>query len=293
MRRRRTARPQHYAMCPPEYFAVDYAINPWMDPSRPTDATAALSQWQELCRVLRALGHVVDLVEPVPGLPDMVFAANAATVVEGRVLVAAFRHRQRAPESAVFQAWFDAVGFDQVRRAARINEGEGDHLLVGDIILAGSGFRTETESQPETADYLRRQVVNLTLIDPRFYHLDTALTVLGPDQVMYYPDAFSPRSRATLEHLFPQALLADEQDAVAFGMNAISDGYHVVLPTAAAGLAVRLKERGYEPVSVNVDELMKAGGGPKCCTLNLRRAAGSKTLNPSGGEPTRPGPDSP
>jgi N-dimethylarginine dimethylaminohydrolase len=261
-------------MCPPDYFSVRYAINPWMDPKRPVDAALAGAQWHLLRRVLAGLGHAVQQAPAQPGLPDMVFTANAATVIDGRVLVSSFRHPERAAESAVFERWFREQGYGWVRRASGANEGEGDHLPVGEVILAGHGLRTDPASHHETSSYFGRPVVGLTLVDPRFYHLDTALAVLDEREIMYYPGAFSRDSVRRLRALFPDAVEADEQDAVAFGLNAISDGRHVVLPAAAAGLARQLARRGFEPVTVEMDELLKAGGGPKCCVLELRSRAG-------------------
>jgi N-dimethylarginine dimethylaminohydrolase len=122
----------------------------------------------------------------------------------------------------------------------------------------------------EAQEYLGRPVISLTLVDPRFYHLDTALFPLDGRNVAYYPEAFSPGSRAVLQRLFPSAILASEADAVVLGLNAVSDGRHVVLPTAASELADQLRDRGYEPVGVDLSELLKAGGGVKCCTLEIR-----------------------
>jgi N-dimethylarginine dimethylaminohydrolase len=269
----RTARPRHYLMCRPTHFTVEYAINPWMDPSLPTDAGLASRQWERLYGLVTALGHRVDQVEAVPGLPDMVFAANAATVIDGRVLVAAFRHPERAPESDAFDAWFRARSYREVRRARSVNEGEGDHLVAGGYILAANGFRTERASHHETARYFGRPVVELSLVDPRFYHLDTALAVLDERQIMYYPPAFSQQSRERLRSLFPGAIEADESDAVALGLNAVSDGRHVVLPAAATALADQLAAHGYQPIGVDLSELLKGGGGPKCCILELRDTA--------------------
>ncbi|MGW4808697.1 dimethylargininase [Kitasatospora sp. NPDC004272] len=266
------ARRRRYLLCPPEHFAVEYAINPWMDPDRPVDRAVALRQWRDLAAVLRSLGHRVDLLAPEPGLPDMVFTANGATVVAGRVLVANFRHRQRAGESAAHRRWFAAARFRQVRTAAEVNEGEGDLLVVGRRILAASGFRTTTAAHREAQRVLGLPVVSLELTDPRYYHLDTALAVLDDTRVMYYPDAFAPAARRLLHRLYPDAILADPPDAAAFGLNAISDGRHVVLPAAARGLAGQLRAAGFVPVPVSLPELLKAGGGPKCCVLELRPA---------------------
>jgi len=273
---RGAARTRSYLMCAPDYFSVDYAINPWMDPQRPVDAARARTQWRALRDALRALGHQVELARPRPGLPDMVFTANAATVIDGRVLVATFRHRERAGESAMFEQWFRRRGYRHVRRARGPNEGEGDHLLVDGIILAGHGPRTDPGSHHETSEYFGRPVVGLTLVDPRYYHLDTALAVLGRREVMYYPGAFSGASVDRLRRLFPDPVEADDADAAAFGLNAISDGRHVVMPAAASRLAARLARRGFEPVAVELGELLKAGGGPKCCVLELRRESQAK-----------------
>lgn len=266
----RTARTRSYLMCAPDHFRVEYAINPWMDPQRAVDAPLARAQWLGLCDVLRGLGHHVELAPPAPGLPDMVFTANAAIVIDGRVLVARFRYRERADESAAFERWFRRRGYRQVRVAREANEGEGDHLMVDGLVLAGYGPRSDARSHGETSDYFGRRVIGLTLVDPRFYHLDTALAVLSENEIMYFPAAFSGASVDLLRSLFPDAIEADESDAVSFGLNAISDGYHVVLPAAAEGLTTRLAQRGFAPVGVELDELLKAGGGPKCCVLELR-----------------------
>ncbi|WP_406193639.1 arginine deiminase-related protein [Kitasatospora sp. NBC_01560] len=271
------ARPAHdphrrrVLMCPPTYFAVDYAINPWMDPGRPVDRRLAVRQWEQLVRVYRSLGHQVEFADPLPGLPDMVFSANAATVVGGRVLVSRFRHPQRAPEAPAFRRWFAGRPFT-VGTAAYVNEGQGDILTAGRILLAGTGFRTEPAAHDEVRRRLGRPVVTLRLVDPRFYHLDTALCVLSDTEAAYYPGAFDRASRAVLEALFPDALLATREEAERFELNAFSDGRHVVLPAAADRLARRLADRGFEPVGVDVSEFRRAGGGAKCCTLELDAA---------------------
>jgi N-dimethylarginine dimethylaminohydrolase len=152
-----------------------------------------------------------------------------------------------------------------------INEGEGDFLLVGDVILAGTGFRTDRAAHAEVRALLGRSVVTLELIDERYYHLDTALAVLSGTEIAYYPEAFSPDSRSLLRDLFPDALLATSDDAGAFGLNAVSDGRRVFLPAGARQLERQLVDRGFEPHPIDVSELIKAGGGVKCCTLEIRR----------------------
>jgi N-dimethylarginine dimethylaminohydrolase len=261
---------RRYLMCRPTYFAVDYAINPWMDPTAPVDPELAVAQWSALLTAYQKLGFDVDLIDPIAGLPDMVFAANGATVVDGKVLSAAFRYPERAAEGPAYLGWFAAEGFE-THEAKWVNEGEGDILLAGDFLLAGTGFRTELGAHAQAQELFGRPVVTLQLVDARFYHLDTALTVLGgPAGIAYLPAAFSPGSQAVLRRLFPDAIVAEEVDAAVLGLNAVSDGHHVVLPVQATGLARMLESRGYQPIGVDLSELRKAGGGPKCCTLEVR-----------------------
>ena len=265
----RTATPRHYLMCPPTYFTVEYAINPWMQPGIAVDRRRALAQWDALRRTYLDLGHRVDLLAPMPGLPDMVYAANGATVVDGTVLAARFRHPQREAEAVAHATWFRRAAAHVVEPEF-VNEGEGDLLVVGDVILAGHGFRTDPRAHAEAARVFGREVVSLELVDPRFYHLDTAVAVLDATTIAWLPEAFRPSSRAVLQARFPDAVVADATDAAVLGLNAVSDGRHVVLPVRATRLAAAVAERGFVPVSVDLSELLKGGGGPKCCTLEVR-----------------------
>jgi N-dimethylarginine dimethylaminohydrolase len=257
-------------MCPPEHFDVTYAINPWMRPDAPVDPALAMRQWATLKQTYASLGHSVRAIAPVRGLPDMVFAANGATVIDGKVLGVRFRYPQRAAEAAAYLDWFRANGWP-VHEAEHVNEGEGDILVTGDgTILAGYGFRSELEAAAELAAAFGRRVVSLRLVDPRFYHLDTALCVLDATTAMYYPAAFDDAGRAALASIFTELIEAKDEDAEVLGLNAVSDGRHVVLAAAASGLAQSLSSRGFEVVPVDMSELLKAGGGAKCCTLELR-----------------------
>ncbi|WTX60953.1 amidinotransferase [Streptomyces sp. NBC_00648] len=259
-------------MCPPAHFKVTYSINPWMDPAKPVDLPLALAQWEDLRDRYRALGHTVELLEPRPDLPDMVFAANGATVIDGRVLGARFAHPEREAEAEAHLDWFRAHGFTEIHEPSHINEGEGDFAVTASYLLAGRGFRSSPLSHDEAQEFFGRPVIGLDLVDPRYYHLDTALCVLddSADEIMYYPGAFSPGSRAVLARLFPDAVIASEADAGALGLNAVSDGLHVLLPQGALGLFDSLRERGFVPVGMDLGELLKGGGSVKCCTQELR-----------------------
>ena len=274
----RIAHHRRYLMCRPEYFTVRYSINPWMEPARPTDTAKAVRQWQTLYDTYLALGHEVELIDPLPGLPDMVYTANGGFVVDGRALGVRFRVPERRGEERAFMDWFAAAGFEVIE-PVEAQEGEGDFLLVGDTILAGTGFRSTGDSHREVADVFGREVVSLRLIDPRFYHLDTAICVLDPVEgeggvdaanIAYLPSAFDEASLRLLEERYPDAILVSDEDGAVFGLNAASDGRHVFLSPRATGFDAQLRDRGYVPVPVDLSELLLGGGGIKCCTLELR-----------------------
>ena len=268
----RTATSRRYLMCPPEHFEVSYAINPWMDPTRPVDRARALRQWADLTATYERLGHVVEVVEAVPGLPDMVFAANGGVVVGGRALGARFTYPQRAGEAPAYLARLRAAGLDLVAEPTHVNEGEGDFVVVGDRVLAGTGYRTDLGAHAEAAAVLGVEVLGLELVDPRYYHLDTCLAALDDTNVAYYPPAFSATSLALLQDLYPDAVLAEQADAEVLGLNFVSDGRHVVITQDAVGLIGQLAAAGYVPVPVDLSELLRAGGSVKCCTMELRPA---------------------
>ncbi|WP_372499679.1 dimethylargininase [Herbiconiux aconitum] len=271
----RTATPRHYLMCRPEHFTVAYRINPWMDPAVPTDTSLAVRQWQTLYDTYRELGHEVQLIDQIVGLPDMVYTANGGFVIGNVAYGAKFTHPQRQPEGPAFMDWFRENGYDVVD-PQNVNEGEGDFLLVGPRILAGTGFRSATDSHHEIGELFDREVVSLTLVNPNFYHLDTAISVLDPltddagANIAYLPSAFDADSRATLERLYPDAIIVSEQDGSVLGLNSISDGYNVVIAVRAKGFEQQLRDRGYNPIGVDLSELLLGGGGVKCCTLELR-----------------------
>ncbi len=267
--RRRAGRRRTYLMCPPEYFTVEYAINPWMNPDQPPDTVLAMRQWRRLRETFIRLGHTVRTIDPRPGLPDMVFAANGATVIGGQVLGARFRYPQRAAEGAAYLAWFARNGYPAAAPRC-VNEGEGDIVFAGRALLAGHGYRTDAAVAGELEALFGLPVISLRLVDPRFYHLDTALCVLDADTAAYYPAAFDDAGRAALASHFAELIEAKDEDAEVLGLNAISDGRHVVMPAQAPGLAAQLADKGFEPVGVEMSEFLKAGGGPKCCTLEIR-----------------------
>src|SRR6202012_5843197 len=104
-----------------------------------------------------------------------------------------------------YMDWFRENGYD-VRNPVNINEGEGDFLLVGDVILAGQGFRSDSGSHQELERIFGRPVISLNLINPSFFHLDPATALPAPEgapngppsTIAYLPSAFDEPSLAIL-----------------------------------------------------------------------------------------------
>ena len=183
-------------MCPPEHFAVEYAINPWMNPTMPVDADRAMSQWQRLHAVFAGLGHTVHFIDPEPGLPDMVFAANGGTVIGGKVLGARFRYPQRAAEGSAYLDWFRRSGYpDRHGSRAASTRARGTSCSPRRRSSRATGSAATLGWPAELEELFGLPVISVRLVDPRFYHLDTALCVLGGGAAAYYPPRSTRRAR--------------------------------------------------------------------------------------------------
>ena len=266
----RVATKRTVLMCRPDFFTVSYRINPWMHPEDPTDTSLAVQQWNVLYQTYLDLGFDVELIDPIDGLPDMVYAANGGFVIDNIAYGASFTYPERQPEGPAYMDWFTEQGYD-VRVPENVNEGEGDFLLVNGVILAGTGFRSASNSHEEIARIYGREVVTLQLINPSFYHLDTAIAILDDTNIAYLPSAFDDESLAKIRTMFPDAVVVTEEDAAVLGLNSFSDGYNIVIASRATDFERQLRERGYNPIGVDLSELLLGGGGVKCCTLELRR----------------------
>jgi N-dimethylarginine dimethylaminohydrolase len=257
-------------MCPPDYYGIEYEINPWMSRSRGSTPERARRQWQALYDVLCSLGVDVELLTPQQGLPDLVFTANAGLVFEDHFFSSRFRYEVRARESPFFDAWFAARGFTVEHLPEDMFfEGAGDALFCGATLFAGYRIRSDMLAHQTIAKAINRQALALELVDPRYYHLDTCFCPLAPGQAIYHPPAFDEYGRKVLETNIPLLLAVHESEAPRFACNAVVVGKNVVLNKGCERLACDLNTIGYEPISVELDEFLKAGGSAKCLTLRL------------------------
>jgi N-dimethylarginine dimethylaminohydrolase len=257
-------------MCRPDYYGIEYEINPWMSRSRGSTPDTAQRQWNALYETLRGLGAVVELLTPQPGLPDLVFTANAGLVFRTRFFSSRFRHEVRARESPYFDAWFAAHGYTVEHLPEGMYfEGAGDALFCGPILFAGYRIRSDVRGHQHLAKVLDRLVLALELINPRFYHLDTCFCPLAPGEALYYPAAFDAYGRKVLQSHIPRLLEVNEAEAHRFACNAVVVGKTVVINRGCDHLAADLRAWGYQVVATELDEFLKAGGSAKCLTLRL------------------------
>jgi lysine-ketoglutarate reductase/saccharopine dehydrogenase-like protein (TIGR00300 family) len=263
-----------FLMCPPNHYDVDYVINPWMEGNiHKSSRDRAVEQWHQLHHILKDR-TLVDLVEPQPGWPDMVFTANAGLVLGKTVVLSRFLHKERQGEEPYFKKWFEEKGYTVHELPKDLPfEGAGDALLdrEGRWLWAGYGFRSELDSHPYLAKWLDIEVVSLRLADERFYHLDTCFCPLTGGYLLYYPPAFDAYSNRLIEmRVLPEKRIAiEEADAVNFACNAVNIDQVVVMNKASETLKKCLTDAGFEVVETPLTEFLKAGGAAKCLTLRV------------------------
>ena len=274
-----------FLMCRPEHFAVSYTINPWMDPklwARDVGAHAAAErEWGALYRKLTKLGAAIELLAPVPGLPDLVFTANAAIVLDGRALLAHFRHPERQREEAHFEAAFRALQarglIDAVRKLPKnlMLEGAGDCVWDArrKLFWMGYGPRSDVSAARAVEDLFAQDVVTLELADPRFYHMDTALAPLPGGEVMYLPTAFTAAARGVIRaRVAPhERIEIAMEDGCRLAANAVALGNTLIMAGCGQRLRAELGERGYEIVTTPLSSFLRSGGSAFCLTLRLDR----------------------
>jgi len=260
-------------VCPPDYFAVDYEINPWMHRANAVNRERAVAQWHRLVRVLEAeLSVTLERMKPVPDLPDLVFTANAGIVFDGKAVPSRFRYPERRREESYFEALFRERGYDvTILDEGLYFEGAGDLLGFPDTWFGGYRQRSDIRAFPVLSDLFGKEILPLELVDGRFYHLDTCFCPLSGGELLYYPRAFDDYGQAAIMDRFDagRRLEVPEEEALMFACNAVCIGRQVVLPESCPKTMTLLESHGYRPHPLALDEFMKSGGSAKCLTLAL------------------------
>lgn len=259
-----------FLMCPPDYYGVEYEINPWMHLKNPADHELAVKQWNVLYEILDSIpGVEIELMQPRERLPDMAFTANGGLVRGDLFISSRFRHPERQGESPYFEEWFAEHGYRMERLPEDLRfEGAGDVLKAGGVWFGGYYFRSDARAIATVSGILQEEVLPLRLVDERFYHLDTCFCAIG-NTAMYYPGAFDEYALTVLKDRFPDGIEVEHEEAKDFVCNAVAVGSRVVLNAAAPKLCGELSSRGFECIPVGLSEFIKSGGSAKCLTLAL------------------------
>ncbi|HEV7883735.1 MAG TPA: ornithine--oxo-acid transaminase, partial [Solirubrobacteraceae bacterium] len=230
----------------------------------------AQRQWDALVATLREAGADVELLEPLPALPDLVFTANLGLVDGTTFIPARMRHPERRPEPVHAESWFRSRGFE-IRRLGEdvVQEGAGDALPFGATLVAGYRTRSSASAYVELARLVEGRILPVELVDERFYHVDIAFCPLDADTALVAPGALDADGARLLTELVPDPILLSDDEARAFSANSVVVGRTVVMPACSRRLRRELRARNFEPVVVDVSEFLKAGGGPRCLTLAL------------------------
>lgn len=266
-------------MCSPEHYGIEYEINPWMNRQRQADHGLAVTQWNQLHDRLQALGAQIERTPPQPGLPDLVFTANAALIYGQRAILSRFRHPQRQGEEPHFARKLGELGFAvETLGDEDYFEGAGDALFCGDTLYGGYRIRSDASVQQRVAEKLGCRVIPLELVNNYYYHLDTCFCPLNAETALYFPGAFDEYGLTALREHIPKLIEVRETEARAFACNAVVVGSHVVTNTGCPQLHRNLRQAGFQPHATPLSEFVKAGGSAKCLTLRLdgEEAAGWK-----------------
>jgi N-dimethylarginine dimethylaminohydrolase len=257
-------------MCPPDFYGIEYEINPWMSRSRASDDVRAREQWSALFDLLASLGADIRLIPPVKGLPDLVFTANAALIFQETAYLARFRHAARQGETPHNEAWFRENGFSTRTLPEGWDfEGAGDALFCGETLFGGYLIRSDAGALQWLAADLGCPAIPLQLVDDHYYHLDTCFCPLSTETAIYYPSAFDEYGRKALIEHVPTLIAVSPNEAARFACNAVVIDRHIVLNTGCPSLEADLRELGFMPHSTELGEFIKAGGSAKCLTLRL------------------------
>jgi N-dimethylarginine dimethylaminohydrolase len=263
-------------MCPPEHFGVRYEINPWMHRDVAIDRDRAMEQWAELARALEAAGATVDVLPADPAVPDLVFTANAGIVDGHRFVPARFKFPERQGETQIDAAWFESAGWEICWLPAGIDqEGAGDALPFaapggrGHVLVAAHPFRSDVGAAQELTGLLGVAVRSVELVDPRLYHLDLTFCPLDGRRAICAPSGWDRDGVRAVEELVPEPLWLESAEALSFCANSVVVGSTVVMPSTPVRVGRQLESWGFDVVTVDVGEFLKAGGGCRCLTLAL------------------------
>lgn len=267
-------------MCSPQYFEISYEINPWMSVKRGALPELAMQQWQRLYQTIQDCGAKIELLLPVPGLPDLVFTANCGMRMGREIYLSRFKYPERQKEYSEFKKWFTQAGYTiAAERPEFFNasgeyvgpcfEGAGDALFLGDTLFAAYGFRTDKDIYPYLFKLfnIKRRVL-CELVEPHFYHLDTCFCPLNERQALWFPPAFSAKTQQEMRQSAELFDIPAEEER-SFACNAVIIHQHAIIPERCPETRHILKKLNFTVHECAMTEFIKSGGACKCLIFAL------------------------
>lgn len=300
--------PRTVLMGDPTFFSVLGGANPHTRNAfgmrKRVDPELARVQWHQMARVLLEHGVEVCVIEPHEGLSGLVYPANAGFLypLEGsatKTFCLSHLLPTRAAERDVYRPFIQKIGYPTVEVRSRF-EGEADFFPAGPYMLFTFGdierqrfvprfgwppwkrvygFRSDARAIDELrAIAADREILPIRLRLEAHYHGDTVLCSFGAGRqfLLACMDGLAPQSRDLLRSRFGDRLVElSDSDAALYAANAYQTDFEgrlcLFLPHGVTdGLLAAVRERGVEPVTVNVSEFLAKGGGSiKCMILDL------------------------
>ena len=258
-------------MSSPEYYKVEYSINPWMVAGVEVDLDLAKKQWSNLKNSIEIAGAVVEIVPPSENQPDLVFTANSGIISGNNVLIANFKFKERKGEEEIFEKWFKENGYNVARIPTEYKfEGRGDAFVYGDYLIGTYGIRSDKEALEFIASEFSLTPLVNKLIDEKFYHLDTCFQLLPTknNDAIFYPEAFEDSKLSNWTDLF-NLIPVSNNDAEQLSCNAVVIENTVIFPSGNIEVIETVESLGCNVVQVDVSEFIKAGGACQCLVISL------------------------
>ncbi len=258
-------------LCRPNHFDVSYVINPWMKPGT-VDTDKAKKQWNNLVEKLKELGIGVNIIEGEKGLPDMVFATDQAVIKDNTAILSNFKYKERKGETLFYKKWLKEHDFDLINLPKDLHfEGGGDSIWSNRNLFIGMGFRNSKGVGDYLENILNVHIVEVQLVDPFFYHLDTCFFPLDGETLFYYSPAISEKSKNLLKKTFKKIISVTKKEAFNFALNNLVFGKRILTQKGNKKFINELKKLEYEVYEIDLSEFAKAGGGIHCLVLTLHK----------------------
>lgn len=226
----------------------------------PIDHEVAVQQHRDYVAALSALGCEVRELEELPHLPDSVFVEDAAVVFGGFAVITRPGAESRRDEVASVAEVLSACCELRFIEAPGTMDG-GDVIVAGQRIFAGISSRTNQEAIRQLRAIAADSGFEVTSVPFReCLHLKSAATMADDDTVLLNPRWVDPL-------MFDGMQILEVDPGEPSAANVLRIGGTLLFPAAFPRTLARLRDAGYDVVTVDAAELAKAEGALTCCSV--------------------------